>query len=335
MRAPDYTRPSVHRPSQDDSAFQSTTAWQPYPNLEPSVKTDFGKFAHIQYDLHEIGADVASFVFGEPENPASVFHELDQRLAALSQKIPWSDEGATLNPHIMDLKYVPFILKLYYKSNIRSLFYHWIRITLFNFLKSSAIAPDSSPEERERLARFAREQCITSAQITAKLHGRYIHDYGSRNLTIWMPQTAISTAYMLIDDLDKPEVQDIFHDVCLVLASVSRRWYVMRGQARMLYITVEQAGKPMADRTRQILGRVALDLWKPNDHKTYDGSVYPNYALAKVEDPRAAGMGELLDLWANATLQADASMPTPSGGDSDGFLSTSSGRDMSDRMSIS
>lgn len=106
MRAPDYTRPSVARPSQDDPAFRSTTAWQPYPNREPSVQTDFGRFAHLQYDLHEVGADVASFVFGDPEDPTSMFHELDQRLAALSQRIPWSDEGTTLNPHIMDLKYV-------------------------------------------------------------------------------------------------------------------------------------------------------------------------------------------------------------------------------------
>lgn len=101
----------------------------------------------------------------------------------------------------------------------------------------------------------------------------------------------------------------------------------------MLYITVEQAGKPMADRTRPILSRVALDLWRPDDHRSFAGSVFPNYALAKLEDPRAAGMGDLLDLWANVTLQADAAMTIPSGVDSDGVLSTSSGKDVSDGMS--
>lgn len=108
MRVPDYTRPSVSRPSPDDSAFHNTESWQPYPNIEPSIQTNFGRFAHLQYDLHEAGYDVASFVFGDPENAMDVFRELDQRLATLSQRIPWSDEGATLNPHIMDLKYVCF-----------------------------------------------------------------------------------------------------------------------------------------------------------------------------------------------------------------------------------
>lgn len=104
MRAPDYARPSRDRLGQDDPAFQSNMPWQPYPNQEPTVQTNFGKFAHLQYDLHETGADIASFVFGESDHSIDTFRELDQRLAAFSQRIPWSDEGTTLNPHIMDLK---------------------------------------------------------------------------------------------------------------------------------------------------------------------------------------------------------------------------------------
>lgn len=102
----------------------------------------------------------------------------------------------------------------------------------------------------------------------------------------------------------------------------------------MLYLTVEQQGKPMPDRTKQVLARVAIDSWKADDHKYFDGSVHPNYALARSEDPRAAGMGELLELWASNAMQIDTALTTP-GGDSDGFLSTSSGRDLSDGMSMS
>jgi hypothetical protein len=104
MRAPDYARPSVDRPSQEDPAFLSDMPWQPYPNQEPTVQTNFGKFAHLQYDLHETGADIASFVFGDFSRSIDTFRELDQRLSTLSQHLPWSDEGTTLNPHIMDLK---------------------------------------------------------------------------------------------------------------------------------------------------------------------------------------------------------------------------------------
>lgn len=216
----------------------------------------------------------------------------------------------------------------------RSLSYHWMRTTLFNFLKPLSSSSDS-PDIGERISQYAREQCIASARIIAGLHSRYIHDYGSRNLTIWMPQTALSTAYLLIDDLKDPEIQDIFHEVCVVLVSISRRWYVMRGHVRMLYITIEQSGKVMPDRTRQIMGRIAVDAWRHDDHKSFDGSVYPNYALARSEDPRAAGMGELLEHWASSAMQVDTALTTSTGGDSDGVQSTSSGRDASEGMSMS
>lgn len=107
MRAPDDIRPPTDRPLLDDPTFQGTTVWQPYPNQEPSVQTNFAKFAQLQYDLHEVGEEIASFVFGshnELVNVLNILHELDQKLAGLSQHIPWSDEGTILNPHLMDLK---------------------------------------------------------------------------------------------------------------------------------------------------------------------------------------------------------------------------------------
>lgn len=107
MRTPDYSRPTVNRPSLDDSAFREGTAWQPYPNREPIIQTNFGRFAHLQYDLHEIGEEIARFVFspeGESAAFGLTFDQLDQRLENLAQRIPWSDEGTTINPHIMDLK---------------------------------------------------------------------------------------------------------------------------------------------------------------------------------------------------------------------------------------
>lgn len=168
-----------------------------------------------------------------------------------------------------------------------------------------------------------------SASTIAGLYKRYFHDYGLRNLTIWMPQTAISTAYMIIDDLDDPAVQDIFHDVCLVLTSISRRWLVMRGHVRMLFMTAKQNGTVMPDRTRQILSRVAMDTWMPGDHKHFDSSAYPNYALAKAEDPRALGMGDLLEHWATSTPPQPGSTPKTPATEAETVQSAGSTRDES------
>lgn len=186
-----------------------------------------------------------------------------------------------------------------------SLAFHWMRMTLFNFAKIPNSAADGPYGPGDRLHRYAREQCIASANIIASLFKRYFYDYGSRNLTIWMPQTAISTAYMMIEDLDNPDAQEVFHQVCIVLTSMSRRWLIMKGHARMLFITAEQSGKTIPEQTRQILSRVAIDNWRSTDHKYFDSSAYPNYALAKGQDPRATTMGDLLEFWANSGVHLE------------------------------
>lgn len=117
-----------------------------------------------------------------------------------------------------------------------------------------------------------------------------------------MPQTAISAAHVFIEHLEKQEIHDNFHDACLVLSSISRRWTLMRGHARMLFITAEQKGQLLPEKTRQLLSYVARDTWRPDDHKFFSNSIFPNYALAKSDDPRTATMGDLLEQWANLDL---------------------------------
>ena len=155
---------------------------------------------------------------------------------------------------------------------------------------------------------YAQEQCLESAQTIAGLYRRWFHDFGSRNLTVWMPQTAVSAAHVFMDHLDKPEFHDNFHDVCLVISSISRRWMLMRGHARMLFITAEQKGQVLPVKTRQLLSYVARDSWKPDDHKYFGNSTFPNYALAKGDDPRTATMGDLLEQWANLDLDQRVSL---------------------------
>lgn len=118
-----------------------------------------------------------------------------------------------------------------------------------------------------------------------------------------MPQTACTIAYILIDLLEDEVVQQLFHEICIVITSAARRWYVMRGHARMLFITAEQRGQVIPPRTHQVLSYIALDSWRPDGHKFFDASMYPNYALARGADPRSAGMGDLLEQWANLNIR--------------------------------
>lgn len=118
-------------------------------------------------------------------------------------------------------------------------------------------------------------------------------------------------AYMLIEDLDEPEVQELFHDMCLIITSTARKWFIMRGHARMLFITAEQKKQVIPERTRRILSHIALDSWGPDSHKFFETSKYPNYALARGEDPRIATMGDLLERWRDFGLESTMADTTP------------------------
>lgn len=176
---------------------------------------------------------------------------------------------------------------------------------LFNAL-SSPDSSETSASNHDESSLNARSECIKSARALADLYRRFYKDFGSQNFTMWMPQTALSTAYLLLEHLHDVEIQDLFHETSLVITSVARKWFVMRGHARMLFITAGQRGKVIPNRTKQLLAHIALDSWHPNDHELFDASMYPNYALARDEDPRAAGMGDLLKQWANIDLETES-----------------------------
>lgn len=154
----------------------------------------------------------------------------------------------------------------------------------------------------DSLQRYARSQTIESAGAIAKLFGQYARDFGLKQPTIWMPQTAVSAAHSLIDLLADPVqglyVQDIFHELCLVIVAASQRWLVMKGHVRMLLMTAEERGKPLQEKTQNLLKFVALDKWGEKDHLQFASASYPNYTLAKDDDPRLAAMGDLLEKWA-------------------------------------
>lgn len=91
-----------------------------------------------------------------------------------------------------------------------SLYYHWTRIALFNFLKTPGAKFEHTAEVGGGISRYAREQCVASARTIASIQREYIRRCGCQNPTMSMPQTALSTAYLLIEDLDEPGVHDIF-----------------------------------------------------------------------------------------------------------------------------
>jgi len=103
MRARSYFTPEIERPEIDDHVGD----WLPYPNCEPSMRVHFGKFADNQFNLHEVGAEIGSFVFCNDRNPSNLREKLslfEAKLGTLHKSLPCSDENTTINPQIMDLQ---------------------------------------------------------------------------------------------------------------------------------------------------------------------------------------------------------------------------------------
>jgi len=190
-------------------------------------------------------------------------------------------------------------------TNFHSLVYHWFRISFFNFVITPQ-TPHLSPTPDESFQLYARQECIESGLAIAGLFRRYYRDFNPKHISIWMPQTAVSAAYVLMDDIDNPRIQNLYYDVCHMITSASKRWFCMRGHARMLLVTAEQKGYVLPENAKQILRRVAVDGWKDDDHKHFQASIFPNYALAKGKDPRVAEMGDLLERWKNLTIQNES-----------------------------
>lgn len=174
-----------------------------------------------------------------------------------------------------------------------------------------------APTLDKSLKDYARTECLDSGLTIARLFRRYFHDFSPQHISIWLPQTAVTAAYVLLEDLESRDVQDLYYSVCRVITSASRRWFCMRGHARMLLVTAEQNGYVIPQNAKLILRKVAVEGWKVDDHKHFEGSIFPNYALANGEDPKMSGMGDLLEQWKNLNLEEESRRKTTAASDSD------------------
>jgi len=108
MRSRTYARPKIDRLAIDDPVFSTKASWFPYPDSEPTADTHFGKYTNLQYDLHEIGAQISTFLFADSSSAKGQksFDDLDKMLQSFSQHLPSLDDGDVINPHDVELKHV-------------------------------------------------------------------------------------------------------------------------------------------------------------------------------------------------------------------------------------
>lgn len=107
MRSRTYRRPQIEQLTADDRGFESGEKWFPYPESQPELATRTGEFAVYQYEVHDIGADIASFLFGM-EGTTHVGSDgligLENRLKSMIARIPQAEASIKLDPNLMSVK---------------------------------------------------------------------------------------------------------------------------------------------------------------------------------------------------------------------------------------
>ena len=172
-----------------------------------------------------------------------------------------------------------------------------------------------SDNEPTRRARDGRQNCIDSV---ASIFRHFTKEYGNSHHPILVSQTGIVVCFELIEDLDEPYSQEIFHQLCTVLVALTRRWLEVKGIVRMIYITAKEKGKTLLPQTEELLNGSGGASWGENDHLSFEASTYPNFPVGK-EDPSAAGLGEILERWAAMNLDEEVEGAN-AGASDDGIL---------------
>lgn len=105
MRTRAYSRPAIDRPDSDDDFID----WVPYPSSEPQLRIPLSTYSNLQFDLHEAGAEIASFVFTKSGSLTELrlgMQKSEKRLYLLHHSLPHLDEKTTVVPQALDLQWV-------------------------------------------------------------------------------------------------------------------------------------------------------------------------------------------------------------------------------------
>jgi hypothetical protein len=107
--------------------------------------------------------------------------------------------------------------------------------------------------------------------------------------------TAVS-AYSLMDFLDRREVPHTFHVMIGSLSASSRRSPLCRGILKTIWHTLRERELDgvLDETTLKLLKVNAVSAWGSDDHHLFEGSAYPNLAVAREKGREFAEMSDLL-----------------------------------------
>ncbi|KIW67471.1 hypothetical protein PV04_06718 [Phialophora macrospora] len=253
--------------------------WRPYP--VPHTPIEWHADCHyLAYEslAEVIIADEAMFEEKRQSDPLEMtdkFEQLFKRVKAWPGTIR---QCMRMHEHAM-----PHILALH-------ALHSWVIVTMSKQTASLegqtekislVITPSSSEKERWK------DICITESIRISKLLEMMRQNWGGDHFPVIIIQPLTVAVFALLEDLEtRPESQEAFYKLCLILRAASRRFHVCKGVQRLLEKTSKENNITLPDRCRELL-------IETNDAMELDG------ISTRIDD---LGLDYLLEKWDDLDL---------------------------------
>lgn len=153
---------------------------------------------------------------------------------------------------------------------------------------------------------------MRASNDVAGLFRRLQHTVGLNYFGVYWGHAASVCAFNVMEFLPQVGVSETFHVLTVVLCNISRRWVLVRGVVKLIWVTLTERklDSYLNAATLSLFKLNAVDNWDPQDHKLFELCAYPNYAAISERGRDFVGMGDLLQEYAGLTLDETAKGPS-------------------------
>lgn len=156
------------------------------------------------------------------------------------------------------------------------MFYHTVKMTIF----SSLLVPrPGSNEQAFAEAESAKKICLSSASAVRKLLEIQRSNWGLDPMPLVNMQWIVVALFNLLNNLNDPDYQFEFLELCKAAIFPARRWLLLKGMFRLVQITARQKHENLPVEIKRLFNDFERKYWKAEDKKRFSSS-YPVFATA-------------------------------------------------------
>ncbi|KAK5053935.1 hypothetical protein LTR84_001897 [Exophiala bonariae] len=178
--------------------------------------------------------------------------------------------------------------------------YHSFQINVQSLMLRARGKDD--PERRD-----AEGKIILASQKNAALLEWLQRTVTLKHYSVYVGQASSLSVFNSLEFLDRPESAKTFHIFIVALSSISRRWTLVRGIVKVVWIMLKERelDKYLEPATVSLLKLGAVDNWGSKDHELFEKCAYPNYAAIEEKGRDLVELGDLLQQYAQLQLGDD------------------------------